>query len=222
MPCAACRRRTSRCRSSSPPAGRSCSREIAAMPKLQASSWPWARARTTRSCARSTVRPAGAYPFIHGRLHTLPNGLHARRQLSLLALQHEHRPADDRDVPRRLRRRPAGPAADLDALPLLAQLFEIWPKPADRYLAFQPPESQQIRAFARLERAHLKRACVGPEVCPDLYPPAVARNDLSTMRRRGSIYPAGAGDVPARAPFGRRTDCLDPRVRTPAAAAPSA
>ena len=52
-----------------------------------------------------TVRPAGSYPFIHARLHSLPTGLTARRQLPLLALQHEHRPADDRDVPRRCSKR---------------------------------------------------------------------------------------------------------------------
>ena len=99
--CAACRRRTSRCptRSRVPavPAGRA--RGDA---EAEGRSWRWARARMTRCCARLTGgRRAPIRSCTAGC--TRCDGPHARRQLPLLALQHEHRQADDRDVPRRVR-----------------------------------------------------------------------------------------------------------------------
>ncbi len=43
------------------------------------------------------------FPFAHGARHDLGEWPRALRQLPLLALQYEHRPADDRHVPIRLR-----------------------------------------------------------------------------------------------------------------------
>ena len=88
-------------RARSPPAGRSCSAELAAMPKLAVVLALGAIAHDAGAARRSACgRPAPIRSAMAGC--TPADGPAARRQLSLLALQHEHRPADDGDVPRRL------------------------------------------------------------------------------------------------------------------------
>ena len=78
----------------------SCGRDRALMPSSQAIVALGAIAHDAVLRARP---PAEPWPLRPRRAARAADRPHAGRQLSLLALQHEHRPADDRDVPRRVR-----------------------------------------------------------------------------------------------------------------------
>ena len=105
--CAAFRRRTSRRRRRSPPAAPISSSAIdGAAASFEAI---FALGRIAHdSVLRALGRRLAAHPFAHGARHDLGRGRAGRlRQLSLLALQHQHRRADARNVPRRADRRQA-------------------------------------------------------------------------------------------------------------------
>ena len=101
--CAACRRRTSRCRAEINTCRRFLTPTIAAHAASCARSWRSAASRTNRRCGRWACAPPP--PVRPRRACTQAGGVAAVRQLSLLALQHQHRRADDADVPRRVRTR---------------------------------------------------------------------------------------------------------------------
>ena len=115
---------------------------LAALPRLRAVALPRPdRARDAAARARRAARRASLRPRRAARPRR-PRGL---RQLSLLALQHQHRPADARDVRGGLRRpaRPSRRGARTERAP---------DRPSANFLEF-PRNSAVLRGFQPILRA---------------------------------------------------------------------
>ena len=207
MRCAACRHKTSRCRQEIArcrPLSRGDDRRHA---QCRRDCWRSAASRMIRRCARSAASsraiPSRMARAIASSLAAQPQPL---RQLSLLALQHEHRRADAADVSRRLRVRSAQIARRSGRGRRIGHEFE---KRAVRIAEIDARSHRLWRRASRPDQVQWATPCFRKcAMVPQPTSPAIRSRDRCRPVPTGFCAPRAFGTMPGPWQFKRKSPNL--------------